>query len=165
MHSTVHLEPVTSAGTAALDRLLQLYFHDFSEFDGEEVDDSGRFDVPWLGQYIKEAGRAYFIRAGGRLAGFALVDLDALDPSATQAVSEFFVLRKYRRSHIGMTAAQLLLTTRPGAWEAAVIEANVSAARFWEAVARHSSRFTCKRTGWNNDSWTGPVFVFEPVAS
>ena len=49
--------------------------------------------MPWLGEYLEQPGCAYFIRAGGKLAGFALVDQDVLDPSAMQAVSEFFVLR------------------------------------------------------------------------
>jgi predicted acetyltransferase len=165
MPSAIRLEPVTSASEAALDRLVQLYFHDFSELDGEEVDESGRFDVPWLGEYLEQPGCAYFIRAGGKLAGFALVDQDVLDPSAMQAVSEFFVLRKYRRSHVGQAAAGLLMATRPGAWEAAVLGSNAAASRFWEAVARRQTGWACKKAEWDNDEWSGPVFLFEPAAS
>ena len=165
MLSAIRLEPVTSASEAALDRLVQLYFHDFSELDGEEVDESGRFDVPWLGEYLEQPGCAYFIRAGGKLAGFALVDQDVLDPCAMQAVSEFFVLRKYRLSHVGQVAAGLLMGTRPGAWEAAVIRPNVAASQFWEAVARQQNHRACTRAEWDNDSWSGPVFLFAPAAS
>lgn len=164
MPCAIRLEPVPSQGEAALDRLVQLYFHDFSELDGEDVDENGRFDVPWLAEYLQQPGRAYFIRADGRLAGFALVDEDVLDPSAAQAVSEFFVLRKYRRSRIGQVAAGLLMDTRPGAWEAAVIQPNVAASRFWEAVARRQTRWVCRTTEWDSDAWSGPVFVFEPAA-
>jgi predicted acetyltransferase len=165
MPSAIRLEPVTSASEAALDRLVQLYFHDFSELDGEEVDEGGRFDVPWLSDYLQRPGHAYFIRAGGKLAGFALVDQDVLDPAATQAISEFFVLRKYRRSHVGQVAAGLLMATRPGAWEAAVIRPNVAASRFWQAVARAQAGWACRTTEWDDGAWTGPVFVFEPPAS
>ena len=144
---------------------MQLYFHDFSELDGEEVDECGRFDVPWLSDYLQQPGCTYFIRAGGKLAGFALVDQDVLDPAATQAVSEFFVLRKYRRSRVGQVAAGLLMATRPGPWEAALIRPHVAASRFWEAVARRQTGWACRTTEWDNDAWAGPVFLFEPTAS
>jgi predicted acetyltransferase len=159
---SVNLQPVTTAQLATLRNLTQLYFHDFSEFDGEDVNDFGEFEMPWLTDYFAEPRQAYFITASERLAGFVLVDEDVLTAEANQAVSEFFILRKYRRSNVGRAAIERLFRTRPGTWEAAVIRSNPVAAAFWKAIGQGSSLVECKQFEWNSAEWHGPVFVFRP---
>jgi predicted acetyltransferase len=88
----------------------------------------------------------FLIRAGDRLAGFALVkrgsalvgDLEALN------LAEFFVLRAYRRRGIGYTAAAAIWERFPERWLVRVLANNHPALVFWErAVAQHTQgRFT-----------------------
>jgi hypothetical protein len=93
-----------------VDRLLQVYLHDFSEHLPRsspwcEVDEEGRFVHPpgLLDPYWQEPGHVpLLIRADGRVAGFVLLNQQsALGLPTDHAVAEFFVLRKYpsRRRH------------------------------------------------------------------
>jgi predicted acetyltransferase len=71
-------------------RLLELYQHDFSEFDGRDLNTHGEYGYRYLDHYWTETDRHPFLfTADGRWAGFALV---RSGPPAD--MSEFFVLRK-----------------------------------------------------------------------
>lgn len=120
-----------------LANLLELYLHDLSEFDGQEVGRDGRYGYAYMNDYWREADRhPYFIRANGRLAGFALVRV-VPDGGARQAqMAEFFVLRKYRRQGVGETAARYLFDAFPGPWVVSELESNPEAQRFWRAVIK-----------------------------
>jgi predicted acetyltransferase len=122
---TVH--PARDEDFELLDRLLQLYLHDFSEHTGEDVDEHGRFQYAWLDAYRHEAGRhASVIRVEGRPAGFALVrEAEVLH------MAEFFVLRKHRRAGVGLAAARHLLEARIGPWSITQLASNPEATAFW----------------------------------
>ena len=89
-------------GFAIVRNLFELYVHDMSAFVGLDVDDEGRFAIPeslvsyWEGP---DAAQRYpfVVRAGGKLAGFALVRQMGAG-SAAYDMGEFFVLKRYRRS-------------------------------------------------------------------
>ena len=55
-------------------------------------------------------------------------------------MSEFFVLRAYRRGGIGRRAAFLLWDRLPGQWVVRVSERNVGALPFWEGAVREYTR-------------------------
>jgi predicted acetyltransferase len=58
---------------AVLRRLLELYQHDFSEFDGRELNAHGEYGYRYLDYYWTEPERhALLFSADGHLAGFAL---------------------------------------------------------------------------------------------
>jgi predicted acetyltransferase len=113
-----------------LEQLFELYQYDFTEFDGADVDEQGRFGFPSLGRYFTEAGRhAFLLRVDGQLAGCALVL--ANEPND---MAEFFVLRKYRRHGIGRRFALDLFARFPGPWQVRQIEANTPAQAFWRGA-------------------------------
>lgn len=153
----------------AVENLLQLYIHDFSEqwagLDEPrgEVDEAGRFlDYP-LDAYWSEPDHApLLIRAGGRLAGFALLDAHSHSGSELDRnMAEFFVLRKYRRGGIGTAAAQGIFSLYPGRWEAAVARRNTSALPFWrKAVATHPKVESVEELDLANAAWNGAVLRF-----
>jgi predicted acetyltransferase len=58
--------------------LLQLYLHDFSEFDGDEVNAQGLYHYPWVEEYWHAPNAAFLFKAAGNYAGFCLVDNDVL---------------------------------------------------------------------------------------
>jgi hypothetical protein len=106
--ATVTVVEASTAQRPVLDRLLQLYLHDFSEFapiggPHGEVDEEGRFIYPGLDSYWQRDGHIpLLIRADRHLAGFVLVsEWSALGLPLDHVVAEFFVLRKYWRTRVG----------------------------------------------------------------
>jgi predicted acetyltransferase len=118
-----------------LANLLELYAHDFSEFHDVAIGEDGRFGYISLPRYWSEPDRyPFFVRSGGRLAGLVLVKKGS-EVSGSQAVwdmAEFFVIRGCRRRGIGTQVAREVWTRFSGPWEVRVMQANVSACRFWE---------------------------------
>jgi predicted acetyltransferase len=49
-------------------------------------------------------------------------------------MSEFFVMRKYRRGGVGREAARLVFALFPGAWQVRQLHGNDAATAFWRAV-------------------------------
>ncbi|XLZ71798.1 GNAT family N-acetyltransferase [Massilia sp. SR12] len=148
---------------ALVARLAQLYFHDFSEFDGEDVGPSGLYEIAWLEQYWREPNAAYIFRLDGFVAGFCLVDQDTLLDGSQNSIAEFFILRKYRGTGVGLRAASAVLNKRPGVWEASQIASNLPAQAFWRRVA---SAFGANEEVFVNDErWHGSVQQFTAIAA
>jgi predicted acetyltransferase len=80
----------------------------------------------------------WFIRADGKLAGFALLDTRTRSGKPADFVmAQFFVLRAYRGKDVAGRAVEQILNGHPGQWEIAIMERNTPALRFWpRAVAR-----------------------------
>src|SRR5581483_9979360 len=92
------------ADRSVLRHLLELYRYDFSEFDGADVDLHGEYGYRYLDHYWTEAERHPFLmRSDGKWVGLALVR-----SGSPHDMAEFFVMRKYRRSGLGRTAAREL---------------------------------------------------------
>ena len=121
-------------------RLLALYLHDFSEVTGADVDGRGRFGYPYLDLYWAEPERHPFLfRTAGHWAGFAFVRA-----GAPHDMAEFFVMRKYRRRGLGITAAHQLFARFPGEWQVRQMTANAGASAFWRRAIPYT--FTEERT-------------------
>jgi predicted acetyltransferase len=134
----VSLRPLWRGDAAIVRRLLQLYIYDLVGTRwGVEAD--GTYGSPrWHRQFWRRDGRHHFIvRVDGRPAGFALVrELPAAAGLPAYQMSEFFVLRKYRRRGVGARVARALFARFPGHWELSVITWNVTARPFWRGVIR-----------------------------
>src|SRR5215472_4044631 len=97
----VVLEPATLRDAAVLSNLLELYAHDLSDVFALEPGTDGRFGYDKLPLYWTEPETRFpfLIRAGTRLAGFALATRGSPvsnDPNVFD-VAEFFILRRHRR--------------------------------------------------------------------
>ncbi len=144
MVETVTLERGRPGQKAALENLVQLYVHDFTDFLGPkrqiDVDEDGRFpEMIALERYWNDKDRSvWFLRADGALGGFAL--LNTVTHSGQPAdfnMAEFFVSRPYRGRAVADRAVVDLLHRHPGQWEVAILARNVPAQRFWpRAIAR-----------------------------
>lgn len=163
----VCLERGEPSQRATLANLVQLYIHDFSEFLSVKqklaVEEDGRFaDLLRLDEYWSAADRSvWFIRAGGQLAGFALLNRHShCNRPVDFNMGEFFVMRTFRRDGIGARAAIDLIQMHPGQWEIAVSARNPPALAFWPrvmAAARVSDVETLQGDG---KTWTGPITRF-----
>lgn len=121
------MRDATPRDRSLLGRLVDYYFHDFSEFDGRDVEADGSYHYAWLEAYWIDADRkAYLFEVDGHPAGFALVKLtDPID------LAEFFILRKYRRRGLGTVAAREVIARHSGQWVISQISSNKLATAFW----------------------------------
>lgn len=144
--------------------LAQLYIHDFTELGGdEEVDENGRFPFPRLPDYWTDATRhPFLVRVDGKYAGFALVRRGSHfdgDQGVTD-MTEFFVMRRYRRRGVGGEVARRLFDLFPGRWEVRVAANNSSAQVFWRCVVgQYTGGASAERLS-DDKTWRGPVLSF-----
>lgn len=133
----VELVPVLETEKSILSQLIELYEYDFSEYNHQDVNFLGRYGYSYLDYYWTEEKRyPYFIKVNNQLAGFALIcdfcyvlkNQDAL------IVSEFFVMKKYRKQGIGKRAAIELFKTFNGLWELTVYPNHPGSLSFWLKV-------------------------------
>ncbi len=126
----------------ALDRLMQLYCYDFSEFSQMAQNDDGTFgSAECIAELFGPKYASYVIRVDGALAGFAIVGPHShlTGDAGVTDMQEFFVMRAYRRDRVGEFASTFLFGVYPGKWEVRVIEENTGANTFWRMVI---SRYT-----------------------
>jgi predicted acetyltransferase len=134
----VSLRPIRASEVAAVRCLLQLYIYDLGGAYWD-VEPNGVFaPASWHRRFWTGPGRQLFVlRVRGRLAGFVLMrDRAHYAGRGVREISEFFVLRKYRRRGIGTQAARTLFRRFAGRWELAELTWNVAAQRFWRELIR-----------------------------
>ncbi|MCR8630312.1 GNAT family N-acetyltransferase [Paenibacillus radicis (ex Xue et al. 2023)] len=150
--------------------LIQLYRYDSSEFDGHALNNHGfylykYFDHQWTDEYR----RPFIVKVDGEIAGFALVSLDVpteymklSSAEVTNVISDFFIMRKYRRKGVGKEVALLLFEQFHGTWEIRQTLSNKNAYEFWRNVIKeYKSDGTFQEEMIQNSRWNGPVFVFQ----
>ena len=153
------------AGTehqSALENLLELYIHDFSELVPRDVGEDGRYGYKNLPLFWSDNSRLPFLaRLDGKIVGFALVTQSSEPPGDGEAwdMAEFFVLRRYRHRGIGIQLAEKVWLHCPGRWQIRVMEKNVLARKFWESsIAKftgqpaQSTDFVKDGVGWHRFS-------------
>lgn len=157
----IAVQRVTFEQKSILRNLMELYKYDFTEFDPEDVNESGLYEYMFLDHYWTEEGRhPFFIRADDKLAGFALIRVLGTDEHhrTIYQVAEFFVMKMYRGSGVGQHVAFELFNQYHGLWKVPQIETNIPAQTFWRKVIS-------KYTGNNysevrEPDWDGPIQVF-----
>jgi predicted acetyltransferase len=167
MADRVSLERAHPSQRETLANLVQLYIHDFSEFLTAQrklaVEEDGRFaDLLRLDDYWREPDRSvWFIRAGGQLAGFALLNARShCDRPVDFNMGEFFVMRTFRRDGVGARAAIDLIAMHPGQWEIAISARNPPALAFWPRVIAAADVRDVETLQGDGKQWTGPITRF-----
>lgn len=121
-----------------LGHLIELYEYDFSEFENSDVNGLGLYGYSYFDYYWTEDRRyPYFIKVDGKLAGFVMVGnyCYVSKDNDTLFLSEFFVMKKYRKNGIGtFVASEILQRLHPGKWELTVHPGNEVALSFWNKV-------------------------------
>jgi len=118
-----------------LDRLMQLYLHDFSEWLPLKLGERGFFDVPPTWDYWDAADtQAFLVRVSGELAGFIAVDRNVQLSGAEYNISYFFLARRWRGQGVAQLVVSALLSRLPGQWQIFHLDANLAAGRFWARV-------------------------------
>jgi len=147
-----------------LRQLIQLYQYDFSEIDGDDVNEAGEFPYRWLDHYWTDSGRIPFlVYSDEHIAGFVLLGTRSVlgRDRDTRSVAEFFIMRKYRRMGIGRKAAVQLFDRFRGAWEVFQTRENLAAQAFWATVIGEYTDSDFEETDVASEAWRGPVQSFD----
>src|SRR5438067_7903735 len=103
--------------TPVLRRLMQLYLYDLGTIDGWDIGDDGLYGIEARieGFWTDPNRRSFLVRVDGKLAGFALVrDGAHFAGDGTREISEFLILRRYRRRGRGRARGPTRLRHVPG---------------------------------------------------
>ncbi len=172
MNPQVDIVAADANAQPAIENLMQLYIHDMSElFSGTprcEIQADGRFHSSIdVGKWWQDVNHiALLVRVDTRLAGFALLNAAAHSGTVVDHnVAEFFIVRKHRRSGVGMAAAHAMFNRYPGRWEVAVMRANAGAMAFWTRCiaahpAAHPAAGAITREDCEDQRWNGTLFGF-----
>jgi predicted acetyltransferase len=159
----IQVLPVPAVEQPTLRQLIDLYVYDFSDLLGLDVGEDGRFTFSDLAPYWVDPWRhPFFVRAGGKLAGFALVqDRSRLTGAmGIHDMAEFFILRRYRRQGLGERAARIIFDGFPGPWEVRERPTNAAALAFWRRVIDRYTHGRFRELTLNDQTWQGPVQLF-----
>lgn len=142
--------------------LMELYQYDFSEFDGQDLDEHGCFGYGDLDYFWFEPTHAVFlVTVDEKLAGFVLIDNEVVVTGNERSVTEFFIMRKYRRQGVGKQVAIEVFRRLPAKWEVRVIEQNSPAQDFWRGVIAEYTQDKFQEKRLDDDEWQGHVFSFD----
>lgn len=144
--------------------LAEFYLYDFSEFTAEDLDAAGRFAYEGFDGYWTEPGRTpYLVSVDGHPAGFAFVHqhLSLRDGAPVTDMAEFFVMRKYRRTHVGETLAGAVFDRHPGPWQVRELAKNLPAQAFWRTIIGRYTGGGFDEQTFDDDRHRGPVQYFE----
>lgn len=125
--------------------LLELYAYDFTEFFDFDIGANGFYGYEWLPLYWTEPTRfPYLIYVDGKLAGLVLIQKGSpiSDDKEVYDVSEFFIMKKYKRKKIGTRVAFKIWEMFKGHWQVRVLVENKIACSFWLNTIE---KFTAKK--------------------
>src|SRR5262247_1720735 len=94
----VELRKAREKDTPVLRRLMQLYLYDFAAIDDWTIHPDGTYGESNEDYWTDPRRTSFLVHADGALAGFVLIrDFARFAGEGTREISEFFVLRPYRR--------------------------------------------------------------------
>ena len=161
---TIEVVPASTEQMSILANLLELYIYDFTELKAFKLGGDGRFGYPDLPLYWTEPDRhPFLVKVDDHWSGFVLVrrgsqisgDEDVWD------MTEFFVLRGYRRLGVGTKVAHDIWRRFPGKWEVRVIERNQRALSFWQGAIAGFLREPLQPRRLEKGASVWQVFSFE----
>ena len=158
----IELRTPARSDRSVIRHMMELYLHDFSEFEDADLDEHGLYGFGDLDYYWFEPTHAAFlVTVDEKLAGFVLVDNEVLVEGNERSICEFFVLRKYRRRGVGRQVACQVFDRMPARWEVRVIEQNAPAQAFWRSVIAEYTQGASQETMLDDENWRGPAFSFD----
>ena len=130
----ITLTIATVAQKNIIANMMQLYLYDLSECAQAQLNQEGLFECSELDKYWMFSNHyPYLIYVSKQLAGFALLS----EPSHREyELSEFFVIKAFRKKGIGQSAALELFSLFPGDWHVAHDPRNLHAQKFWRRTIR-----------------------------
>jgi predicted acetyltransferase len=162
----IEVLPALIHDKSIIQRMMELYQYDFSEFANTDLDEHGYFGYSYLDYYWVESNRyPFLVRVDDKLAGFALVNQSTCLLKSQYALAEFFILRKYRKQGIGRQVAFEILDLFPGRWEIYQAHTNLIAKQFWQNVLEAYTSGNYTETIMEDNGWAGIMRCFDNTAN
>lgn len=155
--ATIEQKPV-------LANLLELYAYDFTEFRDFDIGDDGFYGYERLPLYWTEPTRfPYLIYVDKKIAGFILVQKGSpiSDDTTVWDISEFFVMKKYKRHGVGTAAALKIWEQFKGPWQVRVLVDNHIACSFWLRAIKNFTAVTPTKTEATIKEEDWIIYAFE----
>jgi predicted acetyltransferase len=165
--ASLSFQPASSKEQVLLQNLAQFYYYDFSEMLEMYVDDDGRFgDLDLTPYWVDEWRHPFLLRVDDRLAGFALISERSkiTGKSGVFDMTEFFVLRSFRRHGVGRAAAFAAFDRFGGPWEVRQRDENPNATVFWRRAIDEYTRGVYEETRWDRPQWSEIVLTFSTAS-
>jgi predicted acetyltransferase len=158
MLDNIKIRKAKESEKETIKNLFQLYSYDFSEIYLDDVDEKGLYPCcRYIDEYYTDKDRGlYIILVNNNPAGFFMINkYTYLLPEGTNSISEFFVMRKYRRNKLGMKAANYIFDNYTGRMEIRVLKRNLNAIPFWSNVIdkRNPSNHEITEMNKNDEDW------------
>ena len=148
-----------------LSRMLELYNHDLSEFWPHDLDIHGEYGYELDRYWTKPEHYPFVVLAGGKFAGFALVNDEVKVGSGGRWMDQFFVVRKYRRTNVGRSLAKYVFLDLPGNWEVGQIHINYPAQVFWRSVIGEFTSGAFVEHTLAGGAWEGIIQSFQSTTT
>ncbi|MDQ0359345.1 GNAT family N-acetyltransferase [Breznakia pachnodae] len=136
--STIQLVKVASKNKSLLFNLMQLYLYDLSVYFNFKTNNNGIYEYDHFEDYFTDTNYiSYFIYNDNELIGFVL--LNDYSPITNKHeniinVSEFFILKLYRKQGLGEITFQTLLDMHKGVWTIKPAAFSKEANAFWKTI-------------------------------
>ena len=117
--------------------LYSLYLHDLSEYTNEDVSLKGLYDTKFLDLFWRKDGLIpLLIKVDSKIAGFVLLQSGQYAPSTGEDyyISQFFILREYRRKGVDKKTVKKLFSQFSGKYLVGQIPNNKPAINFWKGI-------------------------------
>ncbi|MBP5555026.1 MAG: GNAT family N-acetyltransferase [Lachnospiraceae bacterium] len=156
----IRLQTVQVKDRDLLWNINQKYLYEMTNFYDDPMDESGNYHYGYFEEYFTDPRReAYFIYNGDTLAGFAMIcPYSNIGEEPDYIMAEFTIFPAYRRRHLAIETAGMILRTHPGKWEIKYNEKNPPAKKLWTAV---TAPYSPKIYHLNEEE---TVFAFEVAA-
>jgi predicted acetyltransferase len=157
----VEIRAARAEDRPALQRLLELYQYELSDIWDQDLDAHGEYGYA-LGRFWSDDGcHAFVAMVSGHYAGFALVDGAVKVGAKGHWMDQFFVLKKYRRSGLGVALARHVFEALPGRWEVGQMPDNLMAQAFWRYVIADYTKGDYIEHAITSGRWQGAVQSFD----
>lgn len=123
-----------------------------------DLGDDGFFGYQCFDQYWQEPNRfPYIIHCNKKIAGLVLLikGSPVTDDPEVWDISEFFIMKNYRRQGVGTQVVHDLWRRFPGDWQVRVLPENHAACEFWSNVIKTYTHDQAEKNQVkvNSDDW------------
>lgn len=137
LQSALKIETATLDDYPTIQNMARFYVYELSRDCGFISDDwalpsDGLYESFDFKNYFEEPTRkAFLIKVGNELAGFALLNQAGIYPDTEWNMGEFFITAKFQGKGLGYLVSSELWKMYPGLWEVSVIPENKRGLSFW----------------------------------
>jgi predicted acetyltransferase len=163
--SEVTVKAATADQKPVLQWLLELHVSEFTQMKGGPVvQKQVFFDQEYLDLFWRRPDWIpLLIHYHNKVAGFALVFTNGFlrEQPGVHVLSDFFILKKYRKQGIGRTAALMIFERFPGKWEVLESDFNKGGQAFWRSVVSDYTGGRYTESTLSEARWQGLVQAFD----